>query len=300
MNAVSNNFETDFVQGGLFNDVDARIDTIEYCIWDYDGKSVRTLAVKADLTILLDGGQPGDQVTQHWSAGSADAFAPSEDGGFCLPTGTATGLSKGSNWDLFLNSCAKSGGLTGDKLNGEKGIRALQGAEMHLVRVAPPKRENLPSQQPTQAGGAKKNNDVLVCSHVIKWPWDTKGATTRGRAAARPAAGTSAAGSGAARPAPAAAPATGVAAPVSAGPAAETGVTPETETLAINAINTVLAANNNEMAKDALISSCLRAMMKTPSAQRNQALDLIKDEGWLTAVSDSQGWVYGAGVLLKA
>lgn len=177
---VSNNPES-FVQGGLINDVDVEIVSASYVMWDYDGRlKDRQLAVHCELKNL----DTDEVIENYWSAGKD--FEPADDeGAFVKPTGAATQLRKGSNWHAFLTSLVNNAGMPAGALDGEHGIKALEGSRMHVVRVPAPERVGL-----EQRKDAPKQT-ILICSALISWPWDKgKGAkrTTTRAAGAAPSA----------------------------------------------------------------------------------------------------------------
>lgn len=161
--AISLNPET-FIAGGLISDVDVTIESLRFCLWDYDGKSdVNTLAVKGVLTPI----EGGESIEQYWSAGNPESFVPAEDGRKIVPTGEHKSLVKSSNFSMFISSlvnCGMDGGVLND---GDLGV--LDGLKAHVVRV-PTKREGLPGKK---EGGREAT--VLIASKILQLPWDKKG-----------------------------------------------------------------------------------------------------------------------------
>lgn len=167
--------------GGLLDDVDVTFKGCRVCSWDYNGTVPTAVpAIKVEMQ-LADGGEAAEQ---YWSAGSSKDWMPSEDGKKLVAIGKATALVRSSNAGILMESIINSG-FPEDKISDD--ISALEGMEVHLMRVPAPKRGGL-APKAARADGREYENTVLTVSKIHKLPWEKKtakgGAKGTGKAAA--------------------------------------------------------------------------------------------------------------------
>lgn len=166
-------------QGGLFQDVDVRVEKCRATVYDYNGKvNPPTLSVHMTLQSV-----DSDTVEElYLGAGALNRFAPSEsvdgepltslgdEGKFIVAAegSTATALSKSSNFMFFLTELT-SAGYPEDRI--EEDLSSFEGMVFHAIRKPAPKREGMNN---APAEGARVPT-VLVPSKILKYPWDAKG-----------------------------------------------------------------------------------------------------------------------------
>jgi len=154
--------------GGLLDDVDVTFKECRVCSWDYNGKVPTAVpAIKVAMQ-LADG---GDAAEQYWSAGSSKDWMPSEDGKKLVAIGKATALVRSSNAGILMESIINSG-FPEDKISDD--ISALEGMEVHMMRVPAPKRGGLVKTE--RSDGKDFEATVLTVSKINKLPWEKKSA----------------------------------------------------------------------------------------------------------------------------
>ena len=168
----------DFIRGGLLNDVDVEVTAAEFCTWNYGRSDIEpVLALKMELKDMGS----GDVVDQYWSAGAANQFViidENGDGGAAegpqFGSATKEGVNDSANVSLLFVSL-KNNGFPREKLV-QFTCTDIVGLQGHVVRDQAPKRQGL-KDQPTEGDREKT---VLVCSKIIKLPWEkTKKKTTK-------------------------------------------------------------------------------------------------------------------------
>lgn len=190
----------DFVAGGILPEGDYDFSNSRFENWDYDGKAAKpTLAFASTLTPA----EGGDPIDQRWSVGNPEHFQPTEDGKGVVPVGTKTGLSKSSNFFLFMENLVNAG-FPEDKLGNDASV--FDGLRAHVVQIPQPKR-NMPTSNLVQGEQHQERERTLpVVTAIIKLPWEklpAAGAKTAAKPAAAPAGKGAAAAKPAATPAPA-------------------------------------------------------------------------------------------------
>lgn len=162
--------------GGLLNDVDGVIKAAEVVMYDYNGKSpVESPALH--LTIEVD----GEDHEQYWSVGQARDWAPSKDGKCIEALRGQTGLNRGSNAAILLQSFVESG-FPEDSI--EDDVTCFVGLDAHWIRVPAPERPGL--KRTPREDGNTYDPQVLVINNVNALPGDKKAgkAKTGGKAKA--------------------------------------------------------------------------------------------------------------------
>jgi hypothetical protein len=181
----------DFISGGLLDDVDVTLKNVKFEMFDYEGKSDPAPALGIDLVTgeEAEGEKP---IRQHWSCGSADNWAPSEDGMEIIPIGKDTMLRKSSNLHMLFTSMFEAG--VPDSILEGGNVSVFEDLKVHIRRKDAPKRGNLPQ------GGVRRGRDgkeyerdnKIVCVEKIyePYPWDAKKADPKAgkKAAEKPAA----------------------------------------------------------------------------------------------------------------
>ncbi len=153
---VSINPDT-FVQGGLIDDVDAILNSVRFCEFDYEGKSAPVLALKVNFVT-----PDGEAHEQYYSAGDLKRFQPTEDGKHIVPVGGASALVVSSNASQFLISITNAG-FPKNKLSGD--VSVFDGCGVHLRRIAQAERKGLVKKE-----GDDKQKTILVVDKVLFLP----------------------------------------------------------------------------------------------------------------------------------
>lgn len=158
---------SDFTEGGgLLDDEDVKIVESKFVMFDYGGKAQPTPALMWKLDRMDD----SEPVSQYWSMGKATDWIPSDDGKELVPIGKATQLVSNSNGFLLITSVINAG-FPESKLADD--VSVFEGMEIHVNRVAAPKREGLTN--------AKENATILTVSKIIAMPGESKKTTSKGK-----------------------------------------------------------------------------------------------------------------------
>jgi|SRR5579883_418209 hypothetical protein len=200
INRISNSLDDMHAPGIGPDQSDCRVKVISYVSFDYAGKYKDDpfIAVKATCE-PLDGSNEGKDFDIEWTTGAkASDYAIVDDGGYLTPTGAKSSLTNTSNWALLQRSL-KDASFNLALLNGDRGIRALEGIEWTVRRIPQPKRDGIANQDPSA-----REQKYYTCLKIIALPGEKKPAAAR-RAPAKPAAAPAA-------PAPTSAPAPAAAA----------------------------------------------------------------------------------------
>ncbi len=161
--------------GGLLDDADVNIKAARWVIWDYQGKSEKSLA--AHLCYVDDDGKEHDQ---YYSAGKPDSFVPSRDEKTLVRVGKRDSLSDSSNFFQFISSIVNAG-YPEDKIEGSD-LSFLDGMRVHVKQEAQQERKGLANQP----GEGDRKRTVLCVSKILLMPGETeaKGKGKRGAASA--------------------------------------------------------------------------------------------------------------------
>jgi hypothetical protein len=160
--------------GGLLDDLDATVEEAAFVMFDYNGK-VPVPIPTAYFKLVGEDGEPHDQ---YWSIGKD--FAPSQDGGTLVATGTATGINRGSNFGILMASIVEAG-FPANRLTDS--IKVMEGMKCHLNRIAAPKRGTVKAPR---ADGKVYDDTILVISKIHQLPWETP---KKGKGGAAPVKG---------------------------------------------------------------------------------------------------------------
>lgn len=116
----------------------------------------------------------------HLSAGKANRLQPTADGSSFEPAegSKARGLSKSSNTYYFFKAL-EDAGFPKDRIRA-KGLRAINGTEVELLRVPQPERRGLAAVEP----GERLTRTMPSVSEIYSLPWESKGAKARAKAEA--------------------------------------------------------------------------------------------------------------------
>lgn len=145
--------------GGLFDDVDVLVKEVRTALWDYNGQiQVPVPALK--VTFAREDGE----FQQHYSAGDAKNFVPSQDGKRFIPVGNSTGINESTNAMAFLMSFVNSG-FPENKIGED--VSVFEGTICHVGNVPQKERKGL-VQDPN-----KKKGTVLVVNKIHALPWET-------------------------------------------------------------------------------------------------------------------------------
>jgi len=164
-----------FVSGGLLDDVDVTLKNACFEMFDYDGKADPAPALGIDL---VTGEEADDEkpMRQHWSCGSAESWAPSDDKMELVPIGKDSVLRKTTNLAMLFKSCTEAGMPDAILDTGRASI--FEDLKVHVRRVDAPKRGNLPTGGVRRGRDGKdyeKDNKILCIEKIYEpFPWDVK------------------------------------------------------------------------------------------------------------------------------
>jgi hypothetical protein len=146
-----------------------------FATFDYTKKDGTVVATTTAARIKYKD-DDGTEYVQHYSAADPERFVPSADGKTLVAAGSATALSKSSNFYLLMNALI-SAGFPENKLDAD--ISTLDGLYTHNIGMPEPKRSGL--ARPVAEGEAREKI-ISVPSQILKLPWENKGAV-KGKAA---------------------------------------------------------------------------------------------------------------------
>jgi len=157
-----------FTEGGVpIDDFDGTLSDIRFVMTDYEGNIPNAIPA-ARVVFVVDGEEVGSELL---SVGGKDDFAPDETGMGLMTLKGKGSLTKGSKFSMFLSSFVDSG-FPLNKMDFDN-IAYLVGTQGHFLRRA------------VQFKGIKKKDDrestVLVCTKIIKLPWEA-GAKAKSKA----------------------------------------------------------------------------------------------------------------------
>lgn len=170
---------TQFVSGGLVNDIDVEVLDAKFVYFDYDGQGPEVVA--SQLT-LKD--SDGEEHIQHWPVGGRtqdgdNLFIPSDDGKFIYRAKDKGSLNRGSNHFLMIETLKRCG--LADESIVDEDISSLIGMKGHVLRYPAPKR-TMPNQKTREDG---REPEFLGWSEVYSFPWDAKGKKGGGKTAGK-------------------------------------------------------------------------------------------------------------------
>ena len=259
-----------FIEGGLVDDVDARINTARWVSWDYNGQQDPSLALHLNFTT-----KEGDTYDQYYSGGDLKRVYPDPDteGRTLLPE-DAKLVIKSNAGQLIIS--AIMAGFPKNRLTDD--ISVFDGCGVHLKRKAQPERMGLKQKDKPEG----RQSTVLEVTSILWLP----GETPKFQIAAK---GVNQASSTGVSAAPAS---TGAPAGIPT-PAAATDYSQKTVEHMLN----VLSANGGSVAKgvlpQALFKSCQAA---GDTAIQAGILSLAYKNDWLT--SSERPWkVDASGVI---
>lgn len=266
------------VGGGLIDDVDAKIVSARYTLYDYEG-TVQNPPLAVALTLEYanpDGSGDLVQHTEYYSAGDAKFFVPSDDGTRAIPVGSKTGLNNNTNAAQLIMSLINALGANHQIVqNLDDDISVFDGISGHWNRVAQQKRTGLP-----QTGSNQQNKDKTILLM-------TKAVAGGTKAAPKAAAKTGAA------PAKTAAPkaAPKAAAPAAAPAAAAAPAGDLDEALTGIVLEKLSEVNGSPVAKSVLVQAAFQAYKADPKT-RGQAMARMGSDDFLSSI---EGVTYADG-----
>lgn len=250
------------VQGGLIDDIDAKITDAKFIMYDYNG-TVQNPTPALGLELELSDGVKHEE---YFSAGDSKYWAPSGDGKTLVPTGDKTHLTNTCKLVIFLGELVNAG-FSEDKL-GAGDITCLVGLKAHFQRKADPKRQGL---QRT-GKNADREYSTLVVTKILGMPGEAEKPQA---AASKPVAGQ---------------PSTNAAAPAAAAPAASGDV----NDAAINTMLELLPANGGSIAKNKLSALVFKLIGKGHAyeAIRNAVTQEVFKDAFLKTGADAGLWAF--------
>jgi len=155
--------------GGLIDDFDGTISDIRFIMTNYDGAI--TDAIPAARVLFEVDGEETDATL--YSVGGKNDFTPDDSGMGLTPLKSKSTLTKTAKFSMLLDSLVECG-FPLNRMD-EDSVAYLVGTYGHFLRKA------------VEYKGLKKKegdreNTVLVCTKLIKLPWETKGGkSTKGK-----------------------------------------------------------------------------------------------------------------------
>ena len=146
----------------MLNNEDVEIKALQFTGWDYNGAIQESVAaLRCELELIDERGKrTGEVKEQFLTCGpKLEEVNPSDDGYMLLP-GSKTGLTKNSNFWLWLESAWKKG-MPGDFIKSGS-VKPLLGVRFHVIQLPAPKREGLDQ---------KEGKTYLAVEHFISAPW---------------------------------------------------------------------------------------------------------------------------------
>ena len=162
---------SEFVEGGLLNNVDVEVVESRFDTYDYGkGEAHNRTVLRWGMRKLDD--TDGTLHQQYFSVGGEGNFAPSEDGTKLLSLGGRTNINVNSNFAMLMASCEKAGV---QKKHYAADISSFEGMQCHVSRI--PDARNIPrgDMDVEDDGKPDRPKEVLVITNIIKAPWDNKG-----------------------------------------------------------------------------------------------------------------------------
>lgn len=172
---------SDWVSGGLLNDVDVTITDMTFVDdWDYNG-NVQEPVLALRVTMQPD---EGDEVIQHFSAGDLARWVPDPDNPkHVIPAenSSAKALNNNTNCAAFLGSLIENGFPTNVKGHEvSEFVDVFEGTYCHVMRIPQKKRSGLATDG--------KEKEVLVVTQILRLPWEQEGKKTVAKPNGKPAA----------------------------------------------------------------------------------------------------------------
>lgn len=254
---------SEFVAGGLIDDINATITDAKFTMYDYNGKadvSVPALGIELEL-------EDGVKHESYYSAGDAKYWAPSADGKNLIPTGDKTSLTNGCKLGIFLTELVMAG-FPEDKLAAGD-ISCLTGLVAHFQRKADKERKGLIKKE-----GDSKEASTLCVTKIITMPGE------KVAKAAKPAVGQPAAAKTAAAPA------------TKAAAAAATAVDIDDDIVPV--VMEIVTANGNSVTKNKLPQLAFKAIGKDHPlfAQRTAITQRVASDEFLKMGADQALWAF--------
>lgn len=240
--------------GGFLEDSDVVLLEHRFVFFDYNG-SIATPVPALRVKFQVEG--QDDPYVQHYSAGSAERFAPSDDGetpakaksgewsdiaakGLCLlPGAKGEGLGKSSQAALYIAAIEAAGAEATDN-----DVTIWDDLKAHVDRRPAPKRNIKDSKQ-------KDDATILLVTAILE------DAPAKGGKTAAPAA-------------------------------AAKGGKVNIDAVAIEAIEAVLAKEGGPVGRDDVSSAVFKALKGNPDLKK--VVGLINDDAWVA--DDDRPWVY--------
>ena len=154
--------------GGLIDDFDGTITDIRFVLTDYQGQMSEAVPV-AQVKFDVD----GEESTQLFSVGGSGDFAPDETGLGLIKLRSKDSLTKTSKFAMLMESLVEAG-FPINRM--EDDISYLNGFSGHFLRKAV-------EYKGLKHDKKERDSTVLLCTKIIKLPWDNAPAA-KGKAAA--------------------------------------------------------------------------------------------------------------------
>lgn len=283
-----------FEQGALYPGGSGVVKELRYKLWDYDGNRPPDSQVAAYLLFApADGSNEGKDVEVYWSVGPSSDFVIDPEGGRLMshPQKSRTGQSASSNFGFvmgkFKDNCGFSDSDQSKYLNGPRGIRIMEGADLTLASVDQPKREGLEQDEATKAKEAKYGPRKILVPTRVRWPWEKKGAA-KSTSASVPTQAAAAGGSSAASKA--------TMGQTQHPPATENGAGPVSLSSALKVL--LESAPDNTLSVDEIPAKLLESLNDIPRGERAAILKESKTDGAIAAAAKTNGWVYNGKELM--
>ncbi len=158
---------SEFVEGGAVP-VDRNLTwkEVRFNLFDYTKKDGTVVATTTAARVnYVD--DDGAEFEQQYSVSDPGRFIPSVDGKTLVAIGTATALSKSSNFSILMNALVNAG-FPENKLVGD--VSVLDGLQTYNIGFAEPKRTGL--ARVAAEGEAVRERVLSIPSQILKLPWE--------------------------------------------------------------------------------------------------------------------------------
>jgi len=161
--------------GGLLDDFDGVIGDIRFIMSDYDG-AVTTPVPVARIVYEVDDEEVG---TDLLSVGGKDDFVPNDAGTGLVALKSKSTLTKKSKFGMYMEALVKAG-FPLNKMDDDD-IGYLNGLYGHFLRKV--------VEYKGLSKKSDRDNTVMVCTKIIKLPWESDGKKEKSKGKAKVDAG---------------------------------------------------------------------------------------------------------------
>lgn len=242
------------VGGGLIDDVNVTFKDCRFEMFDYEGKVIPGVpSLKVNMVTEED-----EESAQNYSMGSAQDWAPSENGKELMSVGKATAIRTTCNGGIFLQNLVDAG-FPADDLGTD--ISVLDGLKVHVIRIPAPERPGLKKKD------KRFEDTILVVDDILALPGEKAKSKTKSKTKAK--------GKDKAKD------------------KAPDGDAPDVNDKAVDTVVTILAGNDGSVTKKALPGKIFQVLKTDPD--RNEVIKVAFEDDFLS--DETRPWTYEDGTL---